>query len=189
MRTFFFNVLELIILCSIIKKKEMNGATEMSDEERYKAALEYAAEKHKGQIRKGGAMYITHPMAVEKIIKERGFPIDYRITALFHDLLEDTDATEDEIEKIGGSEVLKSVKILTKERGYNMSEYIGNIKKNKMAYEVKKADRLHNLRSAIYADEEFQKKYIVETNEWYLDFSDEIKVAVRELEKRVIGKG
>ncbi|MCI5752564.1 MAG: HD domain-containing protein [Oscillospiraceae bacterium] len=149
--------------------------------ERYAAAYEYAARKHEGQYRKGGEPYITHPAAAAEILRSRGYNEDYQITALFHDLLEDTDAAEQEIEAIGGKDVLKAVKLLTKQKGYVMSEYVAGIKSDPMAYAVKAADRLHNLRSAVCADESFRRRYIVETLEWYMDFSPEIPEAVKKL--------
>ncbi len=151
------------------------------DIERCKEAMKFAAEKHYGQFRKGGLPYITHPIAVANIVKEKGMDTDCIITALFHDLLEDTDATEEEIKYIGGENVLYSVKLLTKTKEYNMKDYIGEIKSDPRAYAVKGADRLHNLRCAVYTDDEFRKKYIKETLEWYMDFDKEIAEAVRDL--------
>ena len=153
----------------------------MADAEKIKHALEFAKEKHKGQKRIGGDDYITHPMAVCEIVKEEGYGENYQITALFHDLLEDTDATEEDILKYGNSEILEAVKLLTKEKGYNMSDYIGAIKKNHIAYTVKAADRLHNLKCAIVANEEFKRKYILETVDWYMDFSPDIPIALKRL--------
>ena len=153
----------------------------MTDEERYDNALRFAAEKHKGQFRIGGAEYITHPMAVAEIVKRQGYGIDVQITALFHDLLEDTDATESEILKFGNEEILKAVKLLTKQKGYDMAEYVAGIRQNEMAFAVKAADRLHNLRCALVTDTEFKRKYIFETVDWYLNFSPEIPKAVKKL--------
>ena len=79
----------------------------MSDIERIKKAIEFASKKHKGQKRIGGDDYITHPIAVYEMVKEKGYGEDYLITALFHDLLEDTDAIESEI-------LAKYTKFLTK---------------------------------------------------------------------------
>ena len=62
-----------------------------------------------------------------------------------------------------------------------MAEYMAAIKGNKMALAIKAADRLHNLQCAVVANEDFKKKYVLETVEWYLDFSDEIKRAVKAL--------
>ena len=153
----------------------------MSDEERYEKALSFATQKHKGQYRVGGAEYITHPMAVAEIVREKGKNIDCQIAALFHDLLEDTDATESEILKFGNEEILKAVKLLTKQKGYDMAEYVAGIRQNEMAFAVKAADRLHNLRCALVTDTEFKRKYIFETVDWYLDFSPEIPKAVKAL--------
>lgn len=153
----------------------------MTDEERYDNALRFAAEKHKGQFRIGGAEYITHPMAVAEIVKRQGYGIDVQIAALFHDLLEDTDATESEILFYGNAEILKAVKLLTKQKGYDMAEYVAGIRQNEMAFAVKAADRLHNLRCALVTDTEFKRKYIFETVDWYLNFSPEIPKAVKKL--------
>lgn len=157
----------------------------MTFEERYAAALVFATAKHNGQTRKEGVPYITHPIAVAEILREKGYGIDYLIAGLFHDLLEDTDATEEEILELGGESVLTAVKLLTKQTGYNMREYIEGIKRNPIAFAVKGADRLHNLRCAPAASVEFRKKYIAESREWYLDFCPEIAQAVADLEATI----
>ena len=149
--------------------------------EKVTRALEFAREKHKGQKRIGGQDYITHPIAVYEMLKEKGYGEDYQLTALFHDLLEDTNATEEEILSLSSKSVLTAVKLLTKEKGYDMKTYIEGIQSNPIALVVKSADRLHNLKSALVASEEFKRRYILETENWYLDFSDEIKVAVKKL--------
>ena len=153
----------------------------MTDDERLKRALQFAREKHKGQFRIGGDEYITHPMAVAEIVRKNGYGIDVQIAALFHDLLEDTDAKESEIITYGNEEILKAVKLLTKQKGYNMAEYVAGIRQNETAFAVKAADRLHNLRCALVTDTEFKRKYIFETVDWYLDFSPEIPKAVKAL--------
>ena len=153
----------------------------MDDSESLQLALCFAKEKQKGQKRIGGDDYITHPIAVSEIVKNQGFDENYQITALFHDLLEDTDATEEEILKDGNQEILEAVNLLTKKKGYDMAEYINSIKQNPIAFAVKAADRLHNLECAIITNEEFKRKYILETVDWYLDFSVNIRKAVKRL--------
>ena len=155
----------------------------MRDEERYILALAFAEQKHKGQFRIGGEAYITHPIAVSEIVGENGGDINCRIAALFHDLLEDTDATEQEILELSNQEVLGAVKLLTKQKGYVMEEYVANIRKNRMAFLVKGADRLHNLRCALMCDDQFKQKYILETMNYYMDFLPEIPEAVKALEE------
>ena len=153
----------------------------MHDNENVMRALEYASQKHKGQKRIGGNDYISHPIAVYEMVKKQGYDEDFQITALFHDLLEDTNATEEEILFYGSQNVLTAVKLLTKEKGYDMKTYIDGIKANPIAFAVKSADRLHNLQCALVTSTEFKRKYILETVDWYLDFSKEIKIAVKTL--------
>ena len=157
----------------------------MKENERYFSALAYATAKHNGQTRKEGVPYITHPIAVAEILEKKGYGEDYIIAGLFHDLLEDTDATESEILELSNESVLCAVKLLTKQSGYNMREYIDGIKRNPIAFAVKAADRLHNLQCAPAASVEFRKKYISESREWYLDFCPEIEQAVIALEKTI----
>ena len=151
----------------------------MCTSDKVKRAIEFATQKHKGQKRIGGNDYISHPIAVYEMVKKQGYGEDFQITALFHDLLEDTNATEEEILFYGNQNVLTAVKLLTKEKGYDMQSYISGIKSNPIAFAVKSADRLHNLQSALVAGEEFKRKYVLETVDWYLDFSKEIRIAVK----------
>ena len=153
----------------------------MCTNDKVKRAIEFATQKHKGQKRIGGNDYISHPIAVYEMVKKQGYDEDFQITALFHDLLEDTNATEEEILFYGSQNVLTAVKLLTKEKGYDMKTYIDGIKANPIAFAVKSADRLHNLQCALVTSTEFKRKYILETVDWYLDFSDEIKIAVKTL--------
>ena len=125
------------------------------------------------------------PLAVAEIVRNQGYGMDYQITALFHDLLEDTDATEEEIFALGGARVLEAVRLLTKQEGYVMAEYVAGIRSNPIAFVVKAADRLHNLRTAFCTDEAFRRAYVLETRQWYMDFSDEIKEAAEKLAKTV----
>ena len=153
----------------------------MLHSKRVQLALNFATEKHKGQTRIGGEAYITHPIAVCEMVKGQGYDEDYQITALFHDLLEDTDATEEEVLRYGNERILAAVKLLTKKKGYDMAQYIEAIKGNEMAFAVKSADRLHNLQCAFVTSAEFKRKYILETVDWYLDFSKEIRNTVKRL--------
>lgn len=151
------------------------------DEARLSAAGAYAERMHAGQTRIGGEPYITHPQAVADIVRDWGYGTDYQIAALFHDLLEDTDATDAAIEELGGPEVLEAVRRLTKVPGYKMERYVQGIRENPIAFVVKGADRLHNLRCAFAASPDFRRRYVRESEEWYMDFAAEIPEAVRKL--------
>ena len=146
-----------------------------------KEALAFAAQKHDGQTRRGGLAYITHPIAVAEILESRGFDERYILAGLFHDLLEDTDVRDDEILALSSEEVLIAVKLLTKQEGYVMSEYMAGIVSNPIAREVKAADRLHNLSCAHECSEAFRVRYIKESIDWYLDLSPEIAKVTKNL--------
>jgi len=157
----------------------------LTDRERYEKALAFAKEKHEGQYRIGGEKYITHPVAVAEILREQGYDTDYQIAALFHDLLEDTDATEAELLALSNERVVKAVCLLTKPEPCNMAHYVHGVKSDEMAFAVKKADRLHNLRCAVCTGVEFRKRYVEETKKWYYDFSEEIRTATAELKETI----
>lgn len=134
-------------------------------------AKNYTIQKHLGQTRKQGTPYYLHPFAVSEIIRDNGYNTDYQIAGLFHDLLEDTDVLYDDLLQITTKEIANAVKLVTKEKNYNMNKYIDRIKQNKMALVVKLADRLHNLSEAHLASVDFINKYIIETEIYYLDLA------------------
>ena len=133
--------------------------------------IEYVKQKHSGQTRKQGTPYYLHPVAVSKILKDKGFDTEYQISGLFHDLLEDTDTTFREIKNISNRRIAVAVLLVTKEPDYIKESYYRRIKKNDMARMVKLADRVHNLSEAHLADRDFQKKYIEETEKWFIDLA------------------
>lgn len=134
-------------------------------------AIEFMKQKHGNQKRKQGTPYYTHPLAVSKMLKEKGFSEEYQMAGLFHDLIEDTDATYEEIIELSNENVAEAVRLVSKAKGYVMEEYIRNIKNNDMARMVKLADRIHNLSESSVANRKFQRKYIKETKEWFLDLA------------------
>lgn len=154
----------------------------------YKAALEFATMKHGEQQRIGGEKYIEHPKAVANLLKSKGFNTEIQIVGLFHDLLEDTNATEKDIIKLSNQRVVNIVKLITKEKGYIIDEYIKRIRGNNKALNVKIADRVHNLQCGIVADEKFRRKYIAETYDYYYSiinyskFKEEFIEALKKLE-------
>jgi len=113
----------------------------------YMECARFVKAKHKGQMRDQGIPYFYHPLAVSEILKEKGFNLEYQVTGLFHDLLEDTNTTEEEILELSNERVLEAVKLLTKKEGMSIEEYLNGIKGNHMALMVKLADRYHNLQT------------------------------------------
>ncbi len=151
--------------------------------------IEFIKEKHKGQKRIQGTPYYLHPMEVSNILAKKGFSKEYQIVGLFHDLLEDTETTYEEIIKMTNLEIAEAVRLVTKEDEYVMSEYIGRIMQNDMARMVKLADRIHNLSETHLAGAKFKEKYIKETEEWFVElaagtvFEEDLKRMLEELKK------
>lgn len=146
-------------------------------------AIIYATKKHTNQTRRDGSPYIFHPIYVCNLLKDQGYPIEYQIAGLFHDLLEDTDAIEEEILNLSDEAVLTAVKLLTKTADKSKNEYINDILLNPIAKAVKNADRIHNLTEALTADKKFIDAYLKNTKKYYYgNFSNELDAAYDRLE-------
>lgn len=109
-------------------------------------ALELAYEKHSGQLDKAGKPYILHPLMV-------ALNYDYlegeneKVVAILHDIIEDTDVTEQQLLDMGfNSEVVRSVSLLTKPNDMDYFDYIRRIKhsNSSIAHCVKVADLTEN---------------------------------------------
>lgn len=151
----------------------------------FSEALAFAAIKHKKQQRKDGTPYVLHTIRVAMHLASKGYDYRYQIAGLFHDLLEDTDATEDELKHYCDQEMLEAIKLVTKREGLSEDEYINSILVHPMAKAVKNADRIDNLTDLKKNEnEDFKKKYIEETRIYFFGrFSKELDLLFRELEK------
>lgn len=75
-------------------------------------AIVFATQRHKAQLDKGGVPYITHPFAVASAVGHLGD--DYFITGILHDVVEDTNTTLDDVERIFGKTIRDAVDSLTR---------------------------------------------------------------------------
>ena len=116
----------------------------MNKEEKLAKAIAFAAEKHANQKRKDGTPYIFHPLTVAELLNRYGYDIDYQVVGVLHDVLEDTDATDEEVRAFG-EDIYKAVKLVTRPKGADEAEYVKNILANRMAAAVKNADKIHNM--------------------------------------------
>lgn len=141
-------------------------------------AYEYAKLMHKDQKRKSGEPYIIHPVNVAIILADLDMDVETIVSALLHDVVEDTPATYDDIKEMFSEDVAKIVDGVTKlnKLNYNSSEAFQaeNLRKMILAMNndirviiVKLADRLHNLRTLEYMNEEKRKQKAQETIEIY----------------------
>lgn len=114
----------------------------LSYNEQFQIALELAVEKHKNQTDKAGNPYILHPLHVMENVNSK----EDKIVAILHDIIEDTDITEDYLLKIGLSKrIVDAVVALTRSEDMDYQEYIKNLSSNPLAKEVKLADLEHNM--------------------------------------------
>ena len=114
----------------------------LSYNEQFQIALELAVEKHKNQSDKAGNPYILHPLHVMENVNSK----EGKIVAILHDIIEDTDVTEDYLLKIGLSKrIVDAVVALTRSEDIDYQEYIKNLSSNPLAKEVKLADLEHNM--------------------------------------------
>ena len=114
----------------------------LSYNEQFQIALELVVEKHKNQTDKAGNPYILHPLHVMENVNSK----EGKIVAILHDIIEDTDITEDYLLKIGLSKrIVDAVVALTRSEDMDYQEYIKNLSSNPLAKEVKLADLEHNM--------------------------------------------
>ena len=114
----------------------------LSYNEQFQIALELAVEKHKNQTDKAGNPYILHPLHVMENVNSK----EGKIVAILHDIIEDTDVTEDYLLKIRLSKrIVDAVVALTRSKDMDYQEYIKKLSSNPLAKEVKLADLEHNM--------------------------------------------
>jgi len=119
-------------------------------------AYRIAESMHRGQLRKSGEPYITHPLAVAQILAELGMDTTTLVAALLHDTVEDTSYTLEALDRDFGAEVAYLVDGVTKfdKVFYGQDAEAETIRKMIVAAGrdvrvliIKLADRLHNMRT------------------------------------------
>lgn len=128
---------------------------------------------HHGQTRVGtNTPFVIHPMSVFEILYDSGVRDENTLFAsLLHDTLEDTDITKKQILEMTNEEVVHIVSLLTKEKNYDKEVYFKEISNNERAKLIKVADRIHNLESSVTTNLKFRKRYVKETEEYFLDLA------------------
>ncbi|MBP6881351.1 MAG: bifunctional (p)ppGpp synthetase/guanosine-3',5'-bis(diphosphate) 3'-pyrophosphohydrolase [Candidatus Pacebacteria bacterium] len=114
-----------------------------------------AKKAHEGQVRKtDGTPYIEHPLAVAKIVAEYGFTEAVVAAAIVHDVLEDTDVSEEELRSKLGDEVVDIVTAVSEDKRLEWrdrkSQYIAQVvNADEQVKAVSVADKIHNAESLL----------------------------------------
>lgn len=162
------------------------------DIELLRSAIDFATERHEGQIRKSGDPYITHPLSVAHTLAEWGMDIDSVVAGVLHDTVEDTESTLREIEEMFGHDIaflVDGVTKVSKARSgmRNLDSYLPSTRDNltKLLIAVgqdvrviiiKLSDRLHNMRTLEFMPEDKQKKIARETIEVFAPLADRLNM-------------
>ena len=171
-----YNVKEIINLAE--------GGMDKKDEELIAKAYDFAQKAHEGQKRMSGEPYFVHVFETAKILAKLGMDAKTIAAGLMHDVLEDTEITEEEMEKEFGKDIVFLVNGVTKlgtlkYRGHE--RHVESLRKFFVAMAndlrvviIKFADRLHNLSTLQYVKEEKRKRIAIESIEVYAPLANRL---------------
>jgi len=168
---------------------------QISDVER---AYVFAKDAHEGQMRSSGEPYITHPVAVARILSDVHLDHQTIMAALMHDVIEDTGISrEDMSEQFGESvsDLVEGVSKLTKIQFSTRAEaQAENFRKMMMAMVrdirvimIKLADRLHNMRTLGHLRPDKRRRIALETLEIYAPIANRLGIYAMREEMQVLG--
>jgi len=164
---------ELAPLLSLYRARHPKGQVGMIN-----TAFEMASAAHINQSRMSGELYISHPIAVARIVAEIGLDEVSLVAALLHDAVEDTEITLTDVEARFGSEVAGIVDGLTKlerlqfdsreaQQAATMRKMLVAMAKDMRVLIIKLADRMHNMRTIASASVDKQRRVAQETLDIY----------------------
>ena len=150
-----------------------------------KKAYVFAARAHKGQVRRSGEPYLSHPLEVARMLSEMRLDSVTLAAGLLHDVLEDTDVTPADLKKDFGEEIADLVEGVTKisrvQEASPETRQAESIRKIILAMTddlrvifIKLADRVHNLKTLKFLDENKQKQIARETLEIYVPIANRL---------------
>jgi GTP pyrophosphokinase len=161
--------------------------TTRADAELISRAFEFAYRLHQGQYRASGEPYIVHPVAVAGLLRDLGGGSVMIAAGFLHDIVEDTDTTPEELEKLFGEDVRILVEGVTKLSKFNFSSKTERQAENfrrmflAMAQDirvivVKLADRLHNMRTLEHLADSKRRKIALETREIFAPLANRLGI-------------
>lgn len=146
------------------------------DNIKVKKAKEIARKYHTGQVYNKKKYYNAHlipVMELAAILAPEELKEDVMVTALLHDILEDTNCDPVYIKTTFGEDILMSVVLLTKSAEIGYEQYLRDISKNRIAKIVKIADRLVNIYNLKDIKDEAQKEKLLKKYENQITYIQE----------------
>jgi GTP pyrophosphokinase len=148
-------------------------------------AYVFSARAHKGQVRRSGEPYLSHPLEVTNFLADMNLDRTTLVAALLHDVLEDADVTPAELKEAFGKDVAGLVEGVTKisrvqeaspeaRRAETVRKIILAMTDDLRVIFIKLADRLHNLQTLKFLDEDKQKQIASETLEIYTPIANRL---------------
>ena len=155
------------------------------DVEHIRQALEFSRTAHQGQFRKSGEPYITHPVAVARILTPLHMDAQALMAALLHDVMEDTGTSKEQIEEkftkpvaelVDGLSKLNKIEFETKEdaQAENFRKMLLAMTRDVRVILIKLADRLHNMRTLESMSRPKSKRIARETMEIYAPIANRL---------------
>jgi len=151
-------------------------------------AYDFADQAHKGQVRKSGEPYILHPLAVADIVLDMHLDVISIVTALLHDVVEDTTVDLQTVrEKFGetcamlvdGLTKLEKIRFQSREeqQNENYRKMFVAMAQDIRVIIIKLADRLHNMRTLKFQSEESQRRIAYETLEIFCPIAHRLGIS------------
>jgi RelA/SpoT family (p)ppGpp synthetase len=172
----------------------------LDDEQRAKVkrAFEFGAKAHSGQTRASGKPYISHPVAVARVIAEMHLDVESLCAAILHDAIEDTEATSETISREFGEDVAAIVEGVSKLDKLSFTNHgeaqVESFRKMMLAMVedirvilVKLADRLHNMRTLDALRPEKRTRIARETLEIYAPIANRLGINWLKVELEELG--
>lgn len=164
---------------------EVSGYLKPEDVEHIRAAIEFSRIAHQGQTRQSGDPYVTHPIAVARILTPLHLDAQSIIAALLHDVVEDTEITTEQIaeqfgkpvaELVGGLSKLEKIHFETREdaQAENFRKMLLAMARDVRVILIKLADRLHNMRTLDSMRQDKCERIARETMEIYAPIANRL---------------
>jgi GTP pyrophosphokinase len=159
-----------------------------ADLELVNRAFRFSEKSHQGQQRASGEPYLSHPLEVAGLLVDFKMDVTTVTAGLLHDVLEDTSATKDDLQREFGPEIADLVDGVTKigklafssreeRQAENFRKMVVAMAHDLRVLMIKLADRLHNMRTLDYLAPEKAKKIAQETLDIYAPLAHRLGMA------------